>query len=162
VWSECSNSGVDTASTNGYSGYIWAIITEDTTPSLDDLQGTPFSGYGATVGYCFIATAAYGMPVAEEIQILREFRDEYLVTSPMGRVLVDFYYRVSPPVAQFITEHPGLKPVVRAGLLPVVAISSIAVNTTLAEKLVIIGLLALVSAALAVWTMRRWGQKPRV
>ncbi|TET42282.1 MAG: hypothetical protein E3J60_02815, partial [Dehalococcoidia bacterium] len=77
---------------------------------------------------CFIATAAYGTPIAEEIQILREFRDEYLLTNPLGRALVDFYYRVSPPIAEFITEHPSLKPIVRVGLWPAVVISAVIVN----------------------------------
>jgi len=71
-------------------------------------------------GICFIATAAYGTPMAEEIQILREFRDEYLLTNPVGQAFVDFYYKVSPPIAEFITEHPGLKPIVRAALFPAV------------------------------------------
>jgi len=109
---------------------------------------------------CFIATAAYGTPMAEEIQILREFRDEYLLTSPVGQTLVDFYYRVSPPIAEFITEHPTLKPIVRAGLVPAVAMSTIAVNTTPAEKTGIVGLLVLVSVALVVWATRRRGRGP--
>jgi hypothetical protein len=66
--------------------------------------------------------------MAEEIQILREFRDEYMLTNPLGQALVDTYYRVSPPIAEFITEHPGLKPIVRAGLLPAVVISAAIVN----------------------------------
>ena len=106
-------------------------------------------------GICFIATAAYGTPVAEEIQILREFRDEYLLTNPLGQALVDLYYRVSPPIAKFITEHPVLKPIVRVGLLPAVVMSTVAVNTTLAEKIAIAGMLALVSVALVVWEKRR-------
>jgi len=110
--------------------------------------------------WCFIATAAYGTPMAEDIQILREFRDEYLLTNPVGQALVDLYYRVSPPMAEFITEHPSLKPIVRAGLLPAVAMSTIAVNTTPAEKTAIIGLLALASVALAVWATRRRGRGP--
>jgi hypothetical protein len=77
---------------------------------------------------CFIATAAYGTPMAEEIQILPEFRDEYLLTNSMGRVFVDFYYKVSPPIADFVTEHPGLKPIVRSGLVPVVAMCSIVLD----------------------------------
>ena len=109
-------------------------------------------------GVCFIATATYGTPMAQEIQILREFRDEYLLTNSLGQALVDVYYRVSPPIAEFITEHPGLKPVVRAGLLPVVAMSGVAVNTTPVEKMVMIGLLLLVSAAMAVWATRRRGR----
>jgi hypothetical protein len=111
--------------------------------------------------YCFIATAAYGTPMADEIQILREFRDEYMLTNPVGSTLVDIYYRVSPPIAEFITEHPRLKPIVRAGLIPAVAMSTVAVNTTPAEKIVIVGLLVLLSVALAIWAVRRRGKSPQ-
>ena len=79
---------------------------------------------------CFIATAAYGTSVAEEIAILRDFRDQYLLTNPVGEALVELYYHVSPPIADFITEHPALKPVVRAILMPAIAISIVTVNTT--------------------------------
>jgi alpha-tubulin suppressor-like RCC1 family protein len=109
---------------------------------------------------CFIATAAYGTPMAQEIQILREFRDEYLLTNPVGQALVGLYYTVSPPIAEFITEHPSLKPIVRVGLVPAVAISTLAVNTAPAEKAAIVGLLVLVSVALAVWATRRRGRDP--
>jgi len=109
---------------------------------------------------CFIATAAYGTPMAEQIQILREFRDEYLLTNPVGQALVDLYYRVSPPVAQFITEHPSLKPIVRAVLVPAVAISTAAVNTSAAEKTAIVGLLVLISVAVTVWAKRRRSRRP--
>jgi hypothetical protein len=98
--------------------------------------------------------------MAEEIQILREFRDRYLLTNPVGQALVDVYYRVSPPIAEFITEHPNLKPIVRAGLLPAVAMSTVAVNTTPVEKMAIIGLLALVSVAVAIWATRRRSRDP--
>jgi len=110
---------------------------------------------------CFIATAAYGTPMAEEIEILREFRDEYLLTNPVGKTLVEFYYRLSPPIAEFITEHPSLKPVVRTGLVPAVAMSTIAVNTSPAEKAAIVGLLVLFSVALAIWATRRRGKSPQ-
>ena len=114
---------------------------------------TPGSGSG-----CFIATAAYGTPMAEEMDILRRFRDEYLLTNPLGQGLVNIYYKVSPPVAEFITEHPGLKPVVRAGLSPAVAMSTVVVNTTLAEKVAVVGLFVLFSVTLAVWATR-WRQR---
>ena len=109
---------------------------------------------------CFIATAAYGTPMSGEIEILRQFRDEYLFTNPLGQALVGFYYRISPPVSEFITEHPVLKPVVRAGLLPAVAMSIVAVNTAPTEKAAIAGLLVLVSVALVVRTVKRRGRSP--
>jgi len=100
-------------------------------------------------------------PLAGEIQILRKFRDEYLLTNPLGQALVGLYYRGSSPIAEFITEHPGLKPIVRVGLLPAVVVSTVVVNTTPAEKAAILGLLALVSAAMVMWATRRQGRGPQ-
>jgi hypothetical protein len=107
---------------------------------------------------CFIATAAYGTPLAEEIEVLRQFRDEYLLTNPPGRLFVSVYYRSSPPLADFIDDHPALKPMVRTGLSPAVALTTVVVNTTSAQKLAIVGGLTLVSVALAVWLSRRRGR----
>jgi len=115
----------------------------------------------APAGACFIATAAYGTPMAKEIEVLCEFRDEYLLTNPVGEALVELYYKVSPPMAEFITEHPALKPVVRVGLVPAVVMSTIVVNTTPAEKAALVGLVVLVSVALAVWATRRRGRGPQ-
>lgn len=109
---------------------------------------------------CFIATAAYGTPMVEEVEILREFRDKYLLTNPAGQAFVDFYYGISPPIAEFITEHPSLKPIVIAGLMPVVAMSAIAVSTVPAGKMAIAGLLVLVSVMLAIFVIRRRGNSP--
>jgi hypothetical protein len=109
---------------------------------------------------CFIASAAYGTPMGGEIEMLRQFRDEYLLTNPLGQALADFYYRASPPIAEFITEHPVLKPVVRTGLLPAVAMSAVVVNTTPAEKIAVIALLVLASVALTIWVTRRRDRGP--
>jgi len=100
-------------------------------------------------GGCFIATATYGTPMAEEVQILREFRDGYLLTNPVGQAFVAIYYRTSPPIAEFLDQHPALKPIARVGLMPVVAISSAVLNTTPAAKAGIVSLLVLVSVTLA-------------
>jgi hypothetical protein len=104
---------------------------------------------------CFIATAAYGTRTADDIQVLREFRDEYMLTNPVGEALVDIYYRVSPPIAEFITEHPSLKPIVRTELAPAVAMSTVVVNTSPGEKATIAGLVVLLPVALAIWAIRR-------
>lgn len=69
---------------------------------------------------CFIATAAYGTPLAEEIDVLRQFRDEYLLTNPAGELLVSLYYTASPPLADLISKHEGLRAVTRMALEPII------------------------------------------
>ena len=128
---------------------ITTIIMDSSYSITADFQAT------STSSPCCTATAAYGTPIAQELGILRQFRDEQLLTSPVGEALVDLYYTVSPPIAGFITEHPGLKPIVRAGLAPAVVMSTIAVSTSPAEKAAILGLLVLAAAALVMWVVRR-------
>lgn len=69
---------------------------------------------------CFIATAAYGTALAEEINILRAFRDTLLLPSALGRLFVSTYSRVSPPIARVISRFWLLKFLVRILLWPVV------------------------------------------
>jgi len=65
AWVQCSDSGVNTTSTNVYSGYIYTKIRETgTTPTLAQLTGTPFGGYGLQSLVLFIATAE--LPAGEE------------------------------------------------------------------------------------------------
>lgn len=70
---------------------------------------------------CFIATAAYGTDTAREIDVLREFRDEILLYNSLGARFVSFYYRNSPPMADFISKHDVLRAIVRNGFVSPVA-----------------------------------------
>jgi len=69
---------------------------------------------------CFIATAAYGSPLDRHLDTLRGFRDRFLVTNRPGRALVRFYYRHSPPLADFIADRDWLRTIVRGLLTPIV------------------------------------------
>jgi hypothetical protein len=104
---------------------------------------------------CFIATAAYGSYADDHVDTLRDFRDSRMETNSVGSALVSAYYKVSPPVARFIDDHPSLKPAVRAGLLPAVGLSTTAVGTTFTEKAAIAGSTLLISGLMAVWLRRR-------
>jgi len=77
---------------------------------------------------CFIATAAYGTPMAEDVRHLRAFRDEYLQTHDAGRWFVTQYYKFSPPLADYLRQHDDLRAVVRAALVPLVGLSKAVVS----------------------------------
>lgn len=53
---------------------------------------------------CFVATVAYGTPLANEVVFLQEFRDRYLLKSGPGRALVFCYYRLGPTVAVMVNR----------------------------------------------------------
>jgi len=72
---------------------------------------------------CFIATAAYGTPCAKDIQYLRKFRDQHLLKNNIGKKFVGLYYKYSPPLAEFISDKPKFRAVVRFLLKPLVWVS---------------------------------------
>jgi hypothetical protein len=86
---------------------------------------------------CFIATAAYGADWVAEVQILRDFRDAYLLTHSLGRRLVRAYYAISPEPSRYLNAHPRLKIVVRAGLAPAVGGALLMVASSSSQKLAI-------------------------
>jgi hypothetical protein len=77
----------------------------------------------ATVTPCFVATAAYGSPMAGDVGLLRRVRDRYLLTNDLGRRLVSAYYAVGPSLADVIRDHDDLRALVRAALAPAVGLA---------------------------------------
>ena len=100
------DSATTTVTMNGdYS--IKANFEFEETTTTDSTEG-PSGSTG-----CFIATAAYGTPTAEQLNVLREFRDIVLLESTAGSQFVALYYQLSPPVADFISGSSVLRTPVR-------------------------------------------------
>jgi tetratricopeptide (TPR) repeat protein len=70
---------------------------------------------------CFIATAAYGSPLATELKYLRNWRDRSLLDSQFGRSFVRVYYKTSPIIAQIMSQYDFLKYMVRISIQPLIS-----------------------------------------
>ncbi len=70
---------------------------------------------------CLVATAAYGTPMMKEVVTLRRFRG-YLLENyrAISFPIIKFYYKISPPLAQFIAQHESLRSLSRFLLWPAV------------------------------------------
>jgi hypothetical protein len=101
-----------------------ATTTTFTMPGQDATITATFQLSTDTGSMCFIATAAYGSPTAEQLDVLREFRDVVLLPNSLGAELVSLYYETSPPIAEFISRHEVVRTAVRVGLDPIVALLS--------------------------------------
>ncbi len=83
----------------------------------DRLDGT--GGVSGGGGGCFIATAAYGTPMTDELGRLRAFRDRALLDSASGAAFTDAYYRLGPAAAAWISQRPAARAATRAVLAPI-------------------------------------------
>lgn len=55
-------------------------------------------------GGCYIATAVYGSYEHPSVMVLRQFRDEQLLSTAPGRMFVSGYYAVSPTFARYFSS----------------------------------------------------------
>src|SRR6266581_2428145 len=111
-----------------------ATISSDSTVTATFPLSPPVNSGSGGGGRCFVATAAYGTPMAEEVRYLRAFRDQYLLTNKPGRWFVELYYRWSPPLADYIRAHDGLRTAVRWMLAPWVGLSKRLVDTAIVQQ----------------------------
>ncbi|RLC31282.1 hypothetical protein DRH13_03260, partial [Candidatus Woesebacteria bacterium] len=79
-------------------------------------------------GGCFISTAAFGSKMERHVQIFCEFRDQRLLKSKTGKKIVDFYYKTSPPIADYLSKHPTQRMAARYALIPVAGLAYIALH----------------------------------
>jgi hypothetical protein len=108
-------------------------------------------GGGEEGGFCFVATAAWGSPMAPKVMVLRRFRDQVLLGSAFGRALVDLYYVEGPALARAIEGRPVLRGAARVVLWPLVGAAWLAVEVGPAAPL-----LLLLSLLAGLMGLRRW------
>ncbi|OPY03607.1 MAG: Lectin C-type domain protein [Syntrophorhabdus sp. PtaB.Bin184] len=111
----------------------WLISYNNTSVVLS-VRG---SGGGGS-GHCFIATAAFGSYLHPYVQILRNFRDVFLLTTRPGRAFVSWYYRISPPLAEMIFRNAMARGAVRIALLPLIAFGGLSLSVGFLPALVVV------------------------
>jgi hypothetical protein len=78
---------------------------------------------GGEVDACFVATAAYGSLMANEVKSLRGFRDSFLRSHAPGELLVETYYTFGPALAKMIGPSETARRAARAALGPLVDVA---------------------------------------
>jgi peptide/nickel transport system substrate-binding protein len=95
------------------------------TPTQPDNQPPP-SGTNNQPSGCLIATAAFGSELTPQVQYLRNFRDNYILSTASGSAFMNIfnsvYYSFSPQVADYERENPWLQKTVKISLYPLFGI----------------------------------------
>ncbi len=80
-------------------------------------------------GGCLIATATYGSEMAQQVQLLREIRDDKLLSTSSGSSFMSgfnsLYYSFSPIIADLERENPMFREVVKITITPLLTSLSI-------------------------------------
>jgi peptide/nickel transport system substrate-binding protein len=75
---------------------------------------------------CLIATAAFGSELTPQVQFLRNFRDQYILSTASGSAFMNafnsIYYSFSPQVADYERGQPWLRTAVKGALYPLFGI----------------------------------------
>ena len=101
--------------------------------------------------YCFVATAAYGDPNHPMVQILREFRDKYLLSFNAGKWLASKYYQYGPVAARMIQNRPFWMFAVRCLLTPLAAFAFGLMYAPMAIIFIFLLALAITCALFSFW-----------
>ena len=120
--------GVRVTNPNGHSASIKDGLRVDTT-FIEDIEEQREQRDRPTGATCVIATAAYGSEMAPEVQYLREFRDETVLSTFAGSSFMDafnsFYYSWSPGVADSIREDDQARAFTRGMIVPLLGVLSV-------------------------------------
>ena len=80
-------------------------------------------------GGCLIATAAFGSELTPQVQFLRSFRDNYVMSTLVGSSFMEvfntWYYSFSPTIADFERQNPIFRDSIKHLIYPLLGILSI-------------------------------------
>lgn len=80
-------------------------------------------------GKCLIATAAFGSELSPQVQFLRGFRDNHILSTESGSSFMTifnaWYYSFSPYVADYERQQPWLQQIVKTSIYPLLGILTI-------------------------------------
>lgn len=107
------DAGRDTGASTGKVSEAWHQARDDA--AKEGGWGVPKDRHntGGGGGGCFIATAAFGDPLAAELDALRRFREETLRPYRIGRRIIRIYELISPPIADALRRNDGARAAVR-------------------------------------------------
>ena len=92
---------------------------------------------------CVIATASYGSPMAKEVQMLREIRDNQLLQTQSGSAFMGgfntVYYSFAPTIAKWEQENPAFKEIVKTTITPLIASLSLLNNVSMDSEAEVLG-----------------------
>jgi len=95
-------------------------------------------------GGCLIATATYGSEMSQQVQQLRELRDNQLLNTESGTAFMgmfnDVYYSFSPTIADYERENPYFKEAVKIAITPMIASLSLMENAESESEVLGLGL----------------------
>jgi len=87
---------------------------------LEVIHFTTADNSGGEVDACFVATAAYGSVMANDVGMLRRLRDRALRNNVLGELFVETYYTFGPAFANVVDRSDALRTTARAALGPLV------------------------------------------
>ncbi len=95
-------------------------------------------------GGCLIATATYGSEMSQQVQQLRELRDNQLLQTESGTAFMgtfnDVYYSFSPIIADYERENPYFKEAVKLAITPMISSLSLMENAESESEVLSIGI----------------------
>jgi len=109
-----------------------SATTTTTTPTTTTATTTPTTTTTPSPtptpppGGCLVATATYGSELSPEVQFLRGFRDQQVLSTFAGSEFMKafnaWYYSFSPSAASFIANNPTVRAAMKILLYPLVGI----------------------------------------